>query len=138
MDREYFYKLCQTIEKAVGEAEFKSEKFLELVPTSHIHKKLKNMHLAHLHSTGGFISGEIKVDITLRFLAGSSPLDLGLLYVCSYSSIYRMFHHVVEHWTCNDEVVGIDLYDQLNEDEGMKNASKFCSKNGKTLERSEV
>jgi hypothetical protein len=35
---------------------------------------------AHEASTGGFVSGEIKLALTLRLLAGGSYLDLSLLY----------------------------------------------------------
>ena len=46
-----FRKLCEKIENDVGEAAFKSDKFLELLPTSHVHKKLKEATHAHFHST---------------------------------------------------------------------------------------
>ena len=86
-----------------------------------------------MHSTGGFISGEIKLAINLRLLDGGAYLYLGLLHVCGHSSICRTFYHVVEHWTCNNDVVIIALYDQLNDVEGMKNAAKLFSKNGRNL-----
>ena len=91
------------------------------------------MHLANLHPTGGFISGEIKLVITLRLLAGSTHLDLGLLHTWGYSSIYRIFYHSVDHWTYNDDVVVIDIYDQLKDVEGVKNTAKIFSKNGNNL-----
>lgn len=97
MDRKCFDLLCEKIINVIGEEKFMSEDFLESLETSHAHKKLKDMHHAHKHSTGGFISGEIRLAITLRLMAGASYLDLGLLYVCGYSSICRIFHHVIEN-----------------------------------------
>ena len=98
MDRTCYKKICEKIEKSVGESTFKSDKFLDTLHTSHVHKKLKGLHEAHVHSTGGFISGEIMLDITLRLLTCASYLDLGLLYVCGYSSMHRMSHHVIKIW----------------------------------------
>ena len=92
MDSNCFKLLCEKIEDVVGKENFLSEEFLELLETSHVHKKLKIMNNAHKHSTGGFISGEIRLAITLRLMAGASYLDLGLLYVRGYSSIYRIRH----------------------------------------------
>ena len=46
---------------------------------------------AHQSSTSSFISGEIKLAIALRLLAGASYLELEILYAYGYSSIYCIF-----------------------------------------------
>ena len=68
MNRKCFQDLCLAIEKAIGEENFLSEQFLDSLQHAHINKKIKIMHKAHEESTGGFISGEIKLAITLRLL----------------------------------------------------------------------
>ena len=113
MDRAFYKKNCEKIEKSVGESFFKSEKFLDTLQTSQVHKKLKELHEAHAYSVGGFISGEIMLTITLHLLSGASYVDLGLLYVCGYSSTCRTFHHVINNWICNDKAVAINYYDNL-------------------------
>ena len=40
---------------------------------------------AHVKTCGGYISGETKVGITLRILAGGYVLDLGVLFDISSS-----------------------------------------------------
>ena len=119
MDRDCFSKLCDRIEKVVGEEHFMSEEFLHALETSQVHKRCKCMQLSHKDSTGGFVCGEIRLAITLRLMAGASYLDLGLLYVCGYSSIYRIFHHAIEHWMCNDKIACINCFDNLNDIDAM-------------------
>ena len=43
-------------------------------------KKKSNLVKAHKKSTGGFISGEVKLTLTLRLLSGGLYMDLALLY----------------------------------------------------------
>ena len=43
------------------------------------------MYKAHEKTSGGFISGEIKLTITIRMLAGGSALDLAVLFDVSKS-----------------------------------------------------
>eukprot|EP00986_Skeletonema_menzelii_P016744 scaffold15713_cov91-Skeletonema_menzelii.AAC.1 len=52
----------------------------------------------HDKSTGGFISGEVKLALRLRILAGGSYLDLALLFDRSSSSSHAyaiLFHGVI-------------------------------------------
>lgn len=95
MDRACFYQLCKKIEIAVGEDVFLSEKFLKYTINEEKYEHLKKMNVAHEYSTGGLISGEMKVAITLRLLSGALYLDLGLLFVTSYSTIYWIFHYMI-------------------------------------------
>jgi hypothetical protein len=65
--------------------------------------KQKNLLAAHEHTTGGFISGEVKLAITLRMLAGGSYLDLALLYETGHSSSHVILFHQVVAERINDE-----------------------------------
>ena len=69
MERLCFKKSCEKIENVVDEKDFKSEVFLETLTTSHVHTKLKESYNVHVRSTGGFVSGDIMLAITLRLLA---------------------------------------------------------------------
>ena len=90
MSRDCFQYLCDKIEANVGERTFKSECFLSDLKTSSEswNKYSVNLMQAHEASTGGFVSGEVKLALTLRLLAGGSYLDLALLYEVSSSSAY--------------------------------------------------
>ena len=115
-----FKKSCDSVEQAVGEEVFTSEYSISSLPLTCLHKKRKMMHVAQDQSTGGFISGEIKLAITLRLLAGASHLDLMLLCACGHSSSCCIFHHVITNWICRDEVFKIDCYNNLTDLNEMK------------------
>jgi hypothetical protein len=78
MSRECFQLLCDRIEANVGEEEFKSEEYLKNLKHTDIESEKKKVNLMYAHeaSTGGFVSGEIKLALTLRLLAGGSHLDI--------------------------------------------------------------
>ena len=77
MSRECFKHLCNRITTIVGEDEFKSDEYLNNL--RHSNDPKVRMMKAHEDSIGGFVSGEIKLAVTLRLLAGGSYLDLSLL-----------------------------------------------------------
>lgn len=131
MEKSYFKSLCNRIEASVGKDVFLSERFLNGEIGDMQYYRLHKMKHAHEYSTGGFISGEIKVAITLRLLSGASYQDLGLLFVTSYSNIYRIFHYVIENWINNDGVMKIDCYNELSDVEAMKKAAKTFATHGK-------
>lgn len=72
MDFQMFTLLCNMVEKKIGQSSFQSELFL---------KKFKNEK---------FVSGEIKMALSIRFLAGGSYLDLSPLFGVSISHIYNI------------------------------------------------
>ena len=73
MDRECFHLLCQRI-ISVGEKEFKSEAYIDAFL-----KGKDPMYDAHVCTSGGYVSGEVKLGIALRLLAGGNAIDLGVI-----------------------------------------------------------
>ena len=73
MSKALFQKLCNKIEGIVGPVVFKSKDYLDeilshqLSNSDHNHQ-WTNILSANKHSRGGFISGEVKVAITLCIL----------------------------------------------------------------------
>ena len=66
MTRECFTLLCERILSNVGHENFKSEQYLNEVRLGIItEKKKSNSFNAHQKSTGGFISGEVKLTLIL-------------------------------------------------------------------------
>jgi hypothetical protein len=121
MDKECFKLLCERITDTVGQHEFKSEQYLDNLRNGVIgHKYLEAMDHAHRKSTGGFISGEIKLALTLRLLAGGSYMDLSLLFETSFSYCYKIFHYVIQNWINNDNFIKINGADYLNDEDRMK------------------
>jgi hypothetical protein len=87
MPRDSFETLCGLIENKVGSAKFKSESWLaeRVLPATN----------AATEAIGGFVSGQYKMAIFIRLLAGASYLDLLQQYNISTASIYNFFHEGV-------------------------------------------
>jgi hypothetical protein len=71
----------------VGEEVFKSEIYLASRAGTAVD--------AAKHAVGGFISGEMKVAMTIRLLAGGSYLDILASYATGETAVYNAFHEVV-------------------------------------------
>jgi hypothetical protein len=92
---------------------FKSKDYLDEIlshqlPNSYHNHQWTNILLAHEHSTGGFISGEVKVAITLCILGGGSYLDLALLFESSFNHTHKIFMYVVHDWLVHDSFYPIN------------------------------
>ena len=90
------------------------------------------MLYAHEGSTGGFVSGEVKLALTLRLLAGGSYLDLALLYEVGHTYAYDIFHDVVKNWLLDKRLVNIHGIEYVTNEERLeKVALEFArSSNG--------
>jgi hypothetical protein len=122
MSKDCFKHLCDQIISAVGEKSFKSESFIET------HLKNTSIHGAHEVTSGGYISGEVKVALTLRILAGGSYLDIALIFRCGSSYVTPIFHDVLRNWICNDRVIKIPNEEYFRDIEAMKQtANKFSN-----------
>ena len=82
MTRECFILLCGKIIASIGESNFKSEAYIDAFLTKEgiVHDCVSIMTRAHMLSSGGFISGEVKLAITIKLVAGGSTLDLAVLF----------------------------------------------------------
>jgi hypothetical protein len=99
MKKECFNQLCQRIIAAVGERNFKSKHYIDTV------LKSTSIYVAHQSTSGGYISGEVKLALTLRMLAGGSYLDLSLIFHCRDTYVTTIFHEVVNNWICHNDVI---------------------------------
>ena len=88
MDKPSFENLCSRIGNAVGDEIFLSESYLAARAHPRTHEATK--------TAGGVVPGEVKVALTLRILAGSSYLDLILVYFVGKATIYDSFHDTVD------------------------------------------
>ena len=86
---------------------------------------------AHEASTVFFVSGEIKLALTLCLLAGGSYLDLSLLYKVGSSYTYSIFHDVVKNWILDDCLVKINCLDYVHDGDRLgKVALEFARLSG--------
>ena len=91
----------------------------ELSPGTTEETKQNKMNKAHVQSTGGFVSGEVKLALTLRLLAGGTYMDLALLYKVGMTYAYEILNDAVCNWINDDRLVNINAEDYLNNDKRM-------------------
>jgi hypothetical protein len=67
-------------------------------------------YLAHAgrSSIGDFISGEVKLAIALRLLAGGTYLDLSFIFIIGESYVHQIFFDVLNNWILDDRLVKIN------------------------------
>ena len=130
MTRLCFDLLCQKIIAAVGESGFKSEAYIDafLEGDSFIFDRSKQMHQAQKLTSGGYVSGEIKLAIALRLLAGGSSLDLAVIFDISESHCRQIFLHVTKNWIVQPNIGKIDIESYLKDEARMKKVSEGFSK----------
>lgn len=85
MGRDSFFKLCNSIRQTVGDDEFRPEEHLDAY-NSRLRGALKK--------SGGIICGEVRVAIYIRLMAGSSYLDLMVIFDITHRPIFESFHRV--------------------------------------------
>ena len=115
MNRDCFYRLCSRIIAAIGEKAFKSEEY--------IHAFLENkssIYEAHKLTSGGFISGEVKVAVMLRVLSGGDVLDISLIFDIESSKCTKIFQDVLKSWIIDTGIGGFDLNSYFFNDDLMK------------------
>ena len=130
MSRDSFMYLCQKIKENVGEEVFKSESYLLLYRGANAGNSLfsRNILIAHEESTGGFISGEVKLALTLRLLGGGSYMDLAILFDTGFTYAYQIFHEVIRKWILDDRLVKINGTEYCSDEKRMKDvALQFCN-----------
>ena len=87
------------------------------------------MNNPYVKSTGGFISGEVKLALALRLLlAGGTYMDLTLLYEVEMTYAYEILHGAVYNWIYDDRLVNINGEYDLNDNKQMtKVANDFAT-----------
>ena len=115
-------RLCSKIICAVGESQFKSESYID----AFLRGKDK-MFDTHEHTSGGYISGETKLAVTLRLLAGGDSYDLGVIFDISFKHCEQIMYSVLEHWIIDTNISKIDMEDYLDNIFEMQTVSKGFS-----------
>ena len=131
MPLDCFHLLCEKILDGVGEEVFLSEEYIKRELQRHKNKK-GNMFRANMTTTGGYLSGEIRVAIALRLLGGGSFLDISTIFDVSYSTTYEVFHYVTEKWFCKDWVAEYSLEKNLSDPDALYETSKKFSAKGRS------
>ena len=116
MSHDCFNQLCKDIESEIGEKQFKSERYINKLESHTVHNNYTHLHHEQKMTVGETISGEWKVAITLRMMAGATYLDMYLWSNVYPNKICEMFSHVTKNWV--NTTLRIDVYEDffVNED----------------------
>lgn len=119
MPRGVFQEVCDKVKDRVGERQFKSESYIKELEDAGYKPALM------AKAKGGLLSGETKIGVTLRFLAGSSYLDNRLSFKVKFSTHYHLYRDVCRDWLDDDSIFPFILTDMLqnNDIEGLKSLS---------------
>lgn len=129
MSKSVFQDLCNNIVDIVGQDEFKSEEYIDDIMNSRPRVgSANNIFLAHAASTGGFVSGEIKLGLTLRILGGGTYMDMAMIFETSFNHAHKIFKHVVVEWLCHKAFYPINGIQYCSNEEQMRDvALQFAS-----------
>ena len=100
--------------------EFKSEEYLDNILNNPREGSAMNIVFAHANSTGGFISGEIKLAITLRVLGGGSYLEAALLFEASFNHTHKIVTDTVQKWFAHELFYPINGIEYCRDDDRMQ------------------
>ena len=130
MSRECFNNLCSVIIMNIGEDKFKSEKYINAFFQHNYQSddRAYIMHKAHMNTSGGYISGEVKLAVAVRMLAGGSPLDLAVIFDISDSHCKTIFIDVLVNWIINANIGKMDIVAYMNDEEAMRQVAVGFSK----------
>ena len=131
MNRDCFKLLCHKIISKIGESKFKSEEYISAFlsnPFSPLSSRASLIHYAHCHTTGGYISGEVKLGISLRLLAGGDALDLTVMFDVGHRWCKQILYDVLNNWIVEINLGNIDIEAYLSNEDELKRVSKGFSK----------
>ena len=111
MKKPCFDNLCDKIKSKVGDDVFKSDEYLADIDNEGITTWRGRIHQARKMTVGAPISGEWKLAISLRMMAGATYLDMYLWSNVSTPWVISLFNTVVSEWIC--ETLVINLFDNI-------------------------
>ena len=97
MSKVSFQLLADKIEDIIGPDNFKSERYLNNAIQGHGDGS-RNIIVAHQQSTGGMLSGEMKLALSLHVLGGGTYMDLALIFDISFNHAHKIVTHVISTW----------------------------------------
>ena len=131
MSKRLFDILCRHIEDIIGADKFMSEDHVNVLLSSQLADQSRNIYFAHAKSTGGVISGEVKLASALRILGGGTYMDMGMIFNITFNHIHKIFKHVIMTWLSHPSFYNINGINYCSDDERMKEvALQFGGSNG--------
>jgi hypothetical protein len=119
MSKCLFGILCHHIEEIFGADKFMSEDHANALLSSQLADQSRNIYFAHAKSTGGVISGEVKLASALRILGGTY-MDMGMIFNISFNHMHKIFKHVIMKWLSHPSFYNINGIKYCSDDERME------------------
>ena len=94
MSKVSFQLLADKIEDIIGPDNFKSKQYLNNAIQGHGDGS-RNIIVAHQQSTGGMLSGEMKLALSLRVLGGGTYMDMALLMETSFNHVHKIVKETI-------------------------------------------
>ena len=107
---------------AIGESVFKSQHYIDAFLVG------SKMYDAHVLSSCGYMSGEVKLAITIRLLAGGDALDLAVIFDIYPSHLQKIMKEVLMYWIIIPNIGKINMMKYLNDIEAMNKVSQGFAK----------
>ena len=79
-------------------------------------------------TNGGYVSGEVKLAVTLRLLAGGDALDLGVIFDIYPDNITTTMYDVLLKWIIPSDIGKMNMTKYLGDDDTMDKVSLGYSK----------
>ena len=116
MSKDCFAQLCNKIIQNVGEHNFRSEEYIchlldgdaNFGSSTSYMSRYSYLARAARSSIGDFISGEVKLALTLRILSGGTYMDVAFIFDIGETYVYQIFFDVIVNWIQDDRLVKIN------------------------------
>ena len=130
MSKHSFHKLCIRVSNEIGENNFLPQALLDNIDRVYsIPYRLKNLMIGRACDFGGDISGEIKLAICIRILAGGSYWDIAPCWGVHSVTIHRVFRVVLD-WFSSIPFGTMDLGEYLRFDDSYGKSVRESIKKG--------
>ena len=86
------------------------------------------MYDDHVRTSGGYVSGEVKLGIALRLLAGGDAMDLGVIFDVTSINCTLFLYKVLLDWIVKTDIGDINMVKYLGDKEAMAKVSAGFSK----------
>ena len=122
MNIDCFNCLCQRIICSISERDFRSESYIAAFL-----KDKDSMYIANVETTGGYISGKVKLAASLRLLACGDSYDFAVIFNINSNYVNEILHYVMKYWVIQTGIVDRNIIKYLRDKEHMARVNKGFS-----------
>ena len=83
---------------------------------------------AQVATSGDFVSGKVKLAITIRLIAGGDSYDLGAIFDLAHGSCLRIMYEVINKWIIGANIGNVDMDAYLADENAKASVSEGFSR----------